>query len=65
MADLKQADSELRKLAAQVKQFRCGNCGFRGNAHEMSVHAAIRHEFCDDQNCAACKMKNSGIGDRG
>jgi hypothetical protein len=51
----------------QVKIWTCGNCGFRGNSHELAVHQAIRHEHydeCDDANCEACHMIGCGLGGR-
>lgn len=44
---------------SEMVEFTCGNCGFRGNNHEMEVHAALAHMHCDDPDCEACTMKES------
>ena len=50
--------------AKKVYILTCGNCGFKGNAHEMEVHAAILHYPCAAPDCAACAEKYHGLGSR-
>jgi hypothetical protein len=58
-------DSQTNSGPMKARELTCGNCGFAGNPHELEVHAAIRHMGCDDRDCQACRMKDSGVGGRG